>query len=264
MGGAMRCGSAAITDGSLSRGKVADPSALARVLQHLMARTEVTQTRALVVAADSLATFRVLRSTGAPTPRDVDALVSRELQFDPERMSTHWIDVSAANGQPAVYAAAWDRSLLRNLVDTVKFAGLEPTAVELKSISVARTFPVPSGILVDLVAEPSEIVLIHQHLPRVWHSFDIPKPRSDDPVPSLAGPLRSVLRFYRRQNEGKFDATHPVLIAAEQALSASLLNDLSVQIEQPVQPLPAPTRVPPNVRHVSYLACLGQLMKRAS
>lgn len=258
----MRCASAAVTDGSLNHGKVSDPASLARVLQQLIARTEVTQTRALVAAGDSLATFRVLRPAASSTAGEVDALVSRELQFDPERMATRWVDVEGGKDRRAVYAAAWDRALLRNLVDAIKLAGLEPTAVELKSITVARTFPVPSGVLVDLVSEPAEIVLIDEHLPRVWHSFDIPGPRGADPIPALAAPLRTVLRFYRRHGERSFDAAHPVLIGAEQTFSASTLSDLSAQVEQPVQPLPVPSRVPPNVRHATYLACLGLIMRR--
>ena len=40
--------------------------------------------------------------------------------------------------------------------------------------------------------------------------------------------------------------------------------DLAELVGQPVQALPVPARVPPHVRHSTYLACLGLLMRRGS
>lgn len=258
----MRCGSAAVLDGSLKGGKINDPEAVARVLQQLHARTEITQTRALIAASDTVGTFRVLHPEPASPPREIDAIVTRELQFDPQRMATHWVEVAGQGGRRAIYASAWDRELVKNVTEAVKIAGLEPAVVELKSSSVARVVPMASAVLVDAVSNPVEMILIDEHLPQVWHSFGVSEPLGDNAAQALATPLRSMLRYYRRQREGGFDRAAPVLIAAEQTLASSVLRELSELIDQPVQPLPAPTRVPPSVRHVTYLACLGLVMRR--
>ncbi|TMC54343.1 MAG: hypothetical protein E6J20_04545 [Chloroflexi bacterium] len=263
MGGQMRCGSASVPDGASAGGKVADPGAVARALKPLLARIEITQTRAFVAASDSLATFRILRLAATSTARDVDAAIARELSFDPQRMATRWMDVIDAEGQRVVYAAAWDQALIKNLTEAVKLADLEPVVVELKSASVARAVPAPACIVLDLSSDPAEIILLDGHLPRLWHSFKVKEPIGDDAVSTLASPLRTALRFYRRQSNGDFESSAPVFVSSEQALPSQLLTELSALIGQPVALLPIPARVPPNVRHSTYLACLGLLMRRS-
>ena len=135
--------------------------------------------------------------------------------------------------------------------------------VELKSASVARAVPAPACVVVDLSSSPAEIVLIDKHLPRVWHTFTVEEPIGDDAVSALAAPLRTTLRFYRRQSNGDFGPSAPVFVSSEQTLPPQLLSELSGLIGQPVLLLPAPARVPHNVRHSTYLACLGLLMRRS-
>ncbi len=260
----MRCGSASVPDGASSGGKVADPSGVARALKPLLARIEITQTRAFVAASDSVATFRILRLAATSTPRDVDAAIARELSFDPLSTATRWIDVADEQGrQRVVYAAAWDQALVKNVAEAIKLADLEPVIVELKSASVARAVPAPACIVLDLSSDPAEIILIDDHLPRLWHSFKVKEPIGDDAASTLASPLRTALRFYGRQSNGDFGSSAPVFVSSEQALPSHLLTELSELIGQPVLVLPVPARVPPNVRHSTYLACLGLLMRRS-
>ena len=259
----MRCGSSTVPEGASVGGKVTDPAGVGRSLKSLLARTEITQTRAFVAASDSVATFRILRLAPASTQRDVDAAIARELSFDPQRMATRWLDVGDAQRQQrVVYAAAWDQALVRNLTEAIKLAGLEPVVVELKSASVARTVPTPACVVLDLATDPAEIILIDNHLPQVWHSFAVKEPIGDVAVSALAVPLRTTLRFYQRLSNGGFGPAAPVFVSSEQGLPQQLLSELSEQTGHPVLLLPVPARVPPDVRHSTYLACLGLLMRR--
>lgn len=260
----MRCGSASVPDGGWIGGQQVDPAALARALKPLLARTEITQTRALVAASDTLATFRVLNLPPTSTPKDVDVAIARELPFDPQRTATRWLDLETSADRRVIYVAAWDKALLKNVTDAVKLAGIEPTVVELKSASVARAVPVSTCVVVDLVAQPAELILIDGHVPQVWHGFAIKDSLGDDAASLLGPPLRSMLRFYRRRTDADFGRSAPVYISGEQAMSTHALTELAAMINQPVQVLPAPPRVPPHVRHSTYLTCLGLLMRRAS
>src|SRR5260370_40773086 len=97
---------------------------MAGTLKPLLARAEITQTRAFVAATDSVATFRILRLAPTSTPRDVDVAIARELPFDPQRMATRWLDLGDAQGhQRVVYVAAWDRELAKNITEAIKLAG---------------------------------------------------------------------------------------------------------------------------------------------
>jgi len=259
----MRCGSAGLPAGAIEGGKIKDPGAIAQALKQLLARTEITETRALVAASDALATFRILDLPAAATEKEVGAAIARDLPLDPERMATMWLDLATTDGRRTVYAAAWDRALVKDVTETVKQAGLEATVVDLKSACVARAVAEPSCVVLDLSADPVEIVLIDGMVPQLWHSFDLKVPLSEDVAPALATPLRSVVRFYRRRRDSTFGPTSPILISAEQVLPVQVINRLAELIEQPVMALPAPARVPPHVRHSTYLTCLGLIMRRA-
>jgi hypothetical protein len=260
----MRCGSGGTPAGSLVDGKVIDASAVGTALRQLLARTEITESRALIAASDSVATFRVLKLPLTSTDQDVDAAVGRELPLDPERMSTRWLELSPGQQHRLVYAVAWDRSLVKNVADTAKFAGLDPIAVDLKSACVARAVAEPACVVVDMASNPADIILIDGNVPQVWHKAQLDAGAGDNVVQALAGPLRTVLRFYERRRDTEFQPTAPILVSGEQLLSAQAAIALSQQLEHPVLPLPAPARLSPEVRYATYLTCLGLLMRRSA
>ena len=262
IGGPMRCGSGGTPAGSLVNGRVMDVNGVGAALRQLLARTEILETRALIAASDSVATFRVIKLPPAASNVDVDAAVARELPLDPERMSTRWLDVSLGQDHRDVYAVSWDRALVKGIMDAARLAGLDPIAVDLKSACLARAVNEPACVVVDVASDPAEIVLIDGHVPQVSHTFRLDITAGDDIGPALASPLRTVLRFYKRRRDTEFESSAPIFIASEQLLSSWATTTLSEQLEHRVAPLPLPARVPPEVRHATYLTCLGLIMRR--
>jgi hypothetical protein len=260
----MRCGSGGTPAGSLVDGKVQDASAVGSALRQLLARTEIENTQAFIAASDSVATFRVLKLALGSSDQDVDGAVARELPLDPERMATRWIDVSSTGQHRLVYAATWDRALVKSITDAARFAGIDPVAVELKSTCIARAVANPACVVVDLDSSPAEIVLIDGHVPQVWHSFRLDVAFGDEVGPALVSPLRTVLRFYERRRDTEFEPNAPIFIGGEQVLSVRATKALNQQLEHPVLALPIPARVPLEVRYTTYLTCLGLLMRRAA
>lgn len=258
----MRCGTASLPDGSWAAGKVTDPNAVGHVIKQLHARLEISQTRAHVAVSDVAGSFRVLDLDGKATEQEVAGAVSRELQLDPQRFATGWVDVGSTDDRRTIYAAAWDRATVKTVTDAVMLAGLDPTVVELKSAAVVRTVPEASCLLIDLVANPAEIVLIDRNVPQIWHGFELTAATPDGLPEALAPQVHSVVRFYRRKRDVAFGHESPVLISSEQTLPAQVLNDLADLIGHPARELQAPPRVPANVRHATYLTCLGLIMRR--
>lgn len=258
----MRCGSASIQDGGLAGGELIDPVAVGQVLKQLAARTEISQTRALVAVSDAIATFRVLYLPRTATDKDIAATVAKELPLDPERIATRWVDVTTIGDRRVLYVVAWDRVMLKNITDAVKSAGLDAIVVELKSAALARTVTEASCLILDLAADPVEIVLVDRYLPQLWHSFELKDATGDDSAHVIAAQLRSILRFYGRDRRGDFAPTSPVLVSGERLPPGQVFAQLAELIAQPVQILGAPRRVPSNVRHATYLTCLGLIMRR--
>jgi hypothetical protein len=259
----MRCAEAPAPVGAVRGGAVEDSGAVAKVLRQLVARAEVKETRAMIAASDSLASFRVLTFASDATEPNIESFVRAQLPADGSRMGRQRLDVVTNGDERTVYAVAFDRQKVQGLAATVRLAGLEPTVIELRSLCLVRTVPEPACLVLDLGADPAEIVLIDGNLPRVWHSFKVDLESTAEVIERLASALRSVLNFYKRQQGGSdFSPDAPVFITPEQSLSSSGAAALESLIGLPVLALPSPPRVAPEIRHASFLACIGLIMRR--
>jgi len=258
----MRSGSAGTPPGTVVGGRVLDPAGVGTILKQLLARNEIIETRALVAASDALATFRVLKVPLPASDNEIDSAISRALPLDPSKMATRWVNLAPSSNTRDVYAAAWDRAQVKNVTEAVRLAGLEATVVELKSLCVARVVPEPACVLVDMSSDPMEVLLVDGYVPQVWHSFRADAPLGDDLALALATPLRSVLKFYKGQRDTEFGSHCPILISGEQVLPTDVLTRLADLVDHPVRTLSIPARVPPEIRHTTYLGCLGLLMRR--
>jgi hypothetical protein len=257
----MRCGEAAAPPGSFDGGRVLDAQALGRALKQLLARTEVTTTRALISASDAIASFRVVTFPKDTADGEIDGAIKSQLPVSSPRMVLRQAEVRTGHDERTVYAAVWDRSLVQAIAETARQAGVEPVVVDLKSLCVARAIDQRSCILLDLTAEAHEVILIDEHVPRVWHTF---RPDGQgDLAQSLAGGLKPVLAFYqRRTGSSGFGLKSPILVRSEQALPTLMAGRLERLTGHSVQPLPPPARIPSDLRYSPYLACIGLVMRR--
>jgi hypothetical protein len=259
----MRSGSAAAPPGAVVDGRIKDHTALGLALKQLLARNEILETRAFVAVSDAVAAFRVLKFPPATTKTEVDLAVARELNLDPSRMATRWVELRRSPEMLEVYATTWDRVLVKKATDAARLAGLDPVVVELKSACVARVVAEPSCVVLDTMSVPMEVFLIAGGVPQVWHCFHADASYGNDLAPALAGPLRSVMRFNRRRRDTEFGHNSPVFIVGEQTLPTQVVASLMQILEHPVLELPMPARVPAELRYATYLTCLGLIMRRS-
>jgi hypothetical protein len=258
----MRCAEAPAPPGSMAGGAVEDSGALASVLRQLVARVEIKEKSAMVVASDALASFRVLsfaRDTSEPT---IDAHVRSQLPLEGGRMGMQRHEVTNTGGDRTIYAVAYDRAKVQMLAATLRLAGLEPTAVELKSLCVARVAPASACVVIDL-GDPAEIFIIDRSLPRLWHTFRADPKAPEELTASVTRAVRAALGYYRRQPEGAgFSMSAPILISTDNGFPSRIAAGLESALGHPVAPVPAPPRVPPEIRYGSFIACLGLIMRR--
>jgi hypothetical protein len=259
-GGPMRCGESAAPDGALEGGRVQDAAALGQALRQLLARSDITTTRALIAASDVIASFRVLTfPKGTPDPEIADA-VKVQLNLGSDRMAMRHIEVPGERDERTIFATVWDRGQVQAIASAARQAGLDPVAVDLKSLCVARAVPVASCILLDMTADPCEAVLIEDRVPRTAHSFRLES--GGDLALALANGLKPVLVFQRRSGASGFGPESPILVRSDQVLPSLLTGRLEQLIGHPVDALPRPARVDPDVRFVPYLTCIGLVMRR--
>jgi hypothetical protein len=259
-GGPMRCGESAAPAGALEGGRVLDALALGQALRQLLARSDITTTRALIAASDVIASFRLLTFPKGIADADIDAAVKRQLNIGSDRMAARHIEVAGNQEERTIFAAVWDRNQVVAIAAAARHAGLEPAAIDLKSLCVARAIPVASCILLDMTSDPCEAVLIEDRVPRTAHSFKLES--GGDLALSLANGLKPALAFQKRSGARGFSADWPILVRSDQVLPSLLTGRLEQLTGHPVDPLPRPPRVDPEVRFVPYLTCIGLVMRR--
>jgi hypothetical protein len=258
----MRCGEAAAPSGSLEGGRVLDPMMLGQALRQLIARTEITTTRALIAASDAIASFRVLTFPKNATDTEIDAAVRSQLNLGSDQMSIRHLELLAGREERTVFAIVWDRGPVQGIADAVRQAGLEPAVVDLKSLCVARALNEDSCVLLDLSVDPCEAVLIDERVPRIWHTIKLES--GGDLALAVATGLKPVLGFHRRSGGAGFGPDSPILVRSDQALPSLLTTRLDQLTGHPVNPLSQPPRVDPDVRYGPFLTCLGLVMRRSA
>ncbi len=172
------------------------------------------------------------------------------------------IELATNGDERTIYAVAFDRPKIQSLAATVRLAGLEPTAIELKSLCVARSLIEPACLVLDLGSDPAEILLIDGNLPRIWHAFNVDLESPESVIEKSVSALRSVLSFYKRQQGGDFSPDAPAFVNTEQSPSSGSLAVIEDRIGYRFEAFPVPPRVDPEIRHASFLACIGLIMRR--
>jgi hypothetical protein len=257
----MRCGEAGAPPGSMQGSRVLDPAAVGQALRQLVARSEIATSRALIAAGDAVASFRVMSFPLNATDADIEAAVKTQLDLGTNKMARRHIEVPAAPDERAVFAAVWDRAQVAAIAEAVRLAGLEPAAVDLKSLCVARALTRDSCIFVDLTSAPAEVVLIDRHVPRVWHAFNAGT--NGDLAQSTFDALKPVLGFSGRYGRGGFGPGSPIVVRADPPLATGVATKLEELTARSVLAVEPPARVDPVVRFVPYLTCLGLILRRS-
>jgi len=242
--------------------RVLDPAAVGQALRQLIARSEITTSRAVVAAGDAVASFRVMSFPRSATDADIDSAVRNQLDLGTNKMAHRHLEVPGAGpDERAVFAAVWDRAQVAAIAESIRLAGLEPAAVDLKSLCVARALTRDSCIFVDLTCAPAEVVLIDQHVPRVWHAFNAEMNR--DLARSTFEALRPVLGLSRRPGGAGFGPSSPIVVRADPPVPSGVATRLEELTARSVLAVDPPPRVDPAVRYVPYLTCLGLILRRS-
>ena len=263
VGGRMKAAEAKVPASVMSDGLVLNSASLAPIIKELAAEVDGKEGKAVIAASDSLASFRIINVARDATDAKVESLVRAQLPLDGNRMGMQRVEIAANGPERTVYAVAFDRLKVQGLAAAVRLAGLEPSVVELKSLCVARVAPVPSCVVLDVTVSPAEVFLVDGSLPRLWHTFKVDLSNGTELGQQLAGGARAVLSFYKRLPGGSdYPADAPVFISGEGSPSPLLVSAVQATIGHPIQALPAPPRISPEIRYGPYMACLGLIMRR--
>ncbi|MBN1191108.1 MAG: pilus assembly protein PilM [Dehalococcoidales bacterium] len=152
------------------------------------------------------------------------------------------------------------RKALNPFLQTLSGAGIRASRIDVKPLALARAVSYTEALIISLEKEYFDIILVHEGMIRVIHSFGNAVISSDifGLVNEIAGGLNiAVKSFNRDYPQNEFPADTPVLISGELASDSSLLTLVQETTGHPVSLIdtvvPVPYGLPPEL----YAASLG-------
>lgn len=244
--------------GSLRSGDPVDPQVIGVELQQSMRAMGMEAVDARLALPDEATVGKVVELPRMPDRhlrKAVTYAVERELPFPLDRAAWSWEIVARDQTTIAVYLVAAWRDIVDRIAEVALSAGLRPTVVEPRALSVARAIGLPRVTLLE--ASGSQL-----HLTQVLPSQAAHVESSICP-PDRIEAEAAIERMLQRSNRRSLGANDlepsPVVLAGD-------LEDAGLQLSVAAAPLSAvlnghPPHRPPAMDGGYYLASLGLAMR---
>lgn len=165
--------------GALNQGDPVDSRQLGVLLADIVQQSGMKARRARLTISDEAAVTRIVHPPRMPRRHlelAVPFLAEREMPFPTDRARFAWDLVTTGEGRGVMMAGAW-KDVVDRIVEVAATAGLEPTVVEPRSLTLARALGIDSAVVIETGSrQASATVLQDFHLAHLDHV-----PWSSDP-----------------------------------------------------------------------------------
>lgn len=214
----------------------------------------------------------IIRVVPVPTTIHINnSLVEREARhllggsLDSAYVFWQTLPTRRQNPVRQVYMVVVPREPLTNAVESLTFAGLKVSSVDLKPLAVARAVNARDGIIGHADLHGGDVVVVVGGVPTHIHSFYW----GDEPLAveyahmRLVNELAQTISSYNDTHRGQpLDPNVPVcltgLLAEDEALATTVTNMTGRQVAEPLPPL----RYPSNFHLRTFMVPLGMVLKR--
>jgi Tfp pilus assembly PilM family ATPase/Tfp pilus assembly protein PilN len=259
----IKWGSAALKGGLVRDGLIMEPQSVAEAVNELFKATGIRKENVAVSLAGLSFTYRFLnlpRMKQALLEEAVMRAARKEMSLPPEELYLSWRSIPGKAEEQSFFVLGVPRNPVDAAVKALNIAGIEPYAMELQPLALARAANRRDAIAVSIDSECFNIVFIADGIPRVIHTLS---PRGEgatleDNIRRLADELSKTAAFYQSSHpETRFTAETPLLLAGDMAAEAPAAALLQAETEYPVEPLAPPVEFPPGIPSATYASTSG-------
>lgn len=268
-GAVTRWATAPLPRGTLEDGAVAEPGALAQVLErlwvaHSQARPMPRGGVVLAIPGRHINT-RLEPIVGPELPDDAEmALHARKVLPRPD--AYHVWQLVGTSPQQALFVLAAPTALVDGYVQAMEIAGLGVAAVDVKSLALVRAVGQRYTIIVDGERAFGTIIIVDDALPRQVRVWPLDAPllaAPEEKVMRVVEALHDAIVQYNAESLGR--ALHPavpVFLSGTLADHPLLHGVIQEVLGHPVGQIAPPFRVPPDMPLQHFLANIGLAQKR--
>jgi type IV pilus assembly protein PilM len=154
----------------------------------------------------------------------------RVLPVPLDQLYLSWQSIPGHKERSQVFMVAIPRKTADSLVKTLKIAGLEPSRMAIKPLSLTKVLAYNTVILVDLQPDEFDIVILSGGVPQPIRTVKLPSGETtwEQKINTLASDLSRTMKFYDTNNpDKKLSANVPIYVSGELTQKTDVQKALS-------------------------------------
>jgi hypothetical protein len=202
----------------------------------------------------------------APTLEESVNEIAQELMpVSTEALYLYWQLIGRTDGNQDVFILGVPRGLMDDKIRALKGVGIQPRAVELKSMALARAINRAQALILNVEPSSLDIIMAVKGVPEImfsqaWHQGGM---NSEDMAEYLATNLEITVDFYNSHHvDAPFDMTNPLYITGQLSIEPELMEKLRVRLGFDVEELSPPLELPDFLPVSQYAVNIGLALRQ--
>ena len=251
----------------LHEGFIGDRQALGAVIGETFRSRGLPRSRVVAALPGLKAVARLVTLPG-PISNLEAAIAAEAPKVLPETLvdfNLYWQALdSRSSPRLRVFLLATPREAVLSLVETLRLAGIQPLALDLKPLALYRALPVRDAIIANLESTTLDVVIVSNDLPVLLRTVFL---GDGTAAPEflrgrLTDELARTIRYYQDTHRANpLPAGAPVFLSGDDVSEAGLVATVEALTGHPVEPLRVPFTYPRDFPVERYLVNLGLALK---
>jgi hypothetical protein len=202
----------------------------------------------------------------AMLPEAVVREARRVLPVPLDQLYLFWHTIPGPKGKIQIYIAATPRNTVDALVKAIRGAGLEPSRMAIKPLSLTKLVPADAAILVDLQPNEFDIAIMVDGVAQPIRTITLPSEEisAEQKSTMISNDVDRTIKFFDTNNPGKpLDPRVPIYVSGEILGKPDLQNILAHKTGHPVMILTPTLKGPDEVDPERYSINIAMATKTA-
>ena len=249
--------------GLVQDGVITNPAAVGRQISALMTANGISEKRVVVSVSGIHSIYRVVNTPKLPRNL-LDEAANREAErvmpVPLNELYTSWQAINISDIETAICLVGIPRSTVDAMLDTLREAGLQPEAIDIRPLALARIADERDAIIVNAQQIGFDIVVMIDGIPELLRSLPFPADTTspDEKVAEVKEELERTIAFYNSSHKGS-----EITFNVAAFVSGELGEMLAQTLEHRVKPLPQLLSYTDNLNAGEYAANIGLALRQA-
>jgi type IV pilus assembly protein PilM len=248
--------------GLVHDGFIIDPAAVGRRLGELMAAHGITEKRVMVSLSGIHSIYRVVNVPKLPKNL-MDEAARREMErvmpVPLNELYTSYQSISMSDIETIICLVGLPRNTVEAMLETLRQAGLQPEAMDVKPLALARVADERDAIMINAQSTGFDIAVMVGGIPELLRSLPFPADAdsADEKVAEVKEELERTVAFYNSSHKGTEITTKMATF-----VSGELGEMLAGMLEYRVKPLPQLLSYPDGLNASEYATNIGLALRQ--